>query len=167
MALLKFHTQRTDTRTQEQRRKALEFGQTGEQMAARFLTDLGYIILEHNYRRGHLEIDLIAESKKEVVFAEVKARTTTFGDKTPEEYVDEDKKRRMIAAGNAYVKLKKLQKTLRFDVIGILVDPQTQEITYRGHWENAFQPTTHSIGSGSYNGAWKWTHRNKTIGRKR
>ena len=142
-------------------------GIIGEAEATKMLEKKGFKVVEHNWRMGHLEIDLIAESKKEVVFAEVKARTTTFGDKTPEEYVDEDKKRRMIAAGNAYVKLKKLQKTLRFDVIGILVDPQTQEITYRGHWENAFQPTTHSIGSGSYNGAWKWTHRNKTIGRKR
>ena len=142
-------------------------GIIGEAEATKMLEKKGFKVVEHNWRMGHLEIDLIAESKKEVVFAEVKARTTTFGDKTPEEYVDEDKKRRMIAAGNAYVKLKKLQKTLRFDVIGILVDPQTQEITYRGHWENAFQPTMHSIGSGSYNGTGTWTHRNKTIGRKR
>ena len=142
-------------------------GIIGEAEATKMLEKKGFKVVEHNWRMGHLEIDLIAESKKEVVFAEVKARTTTFGDKTPEEYVDEDKKRRMIAAGNAYVKLKKLQKTLRFDVIGILVDPQTQEITYRGHWENAFQPTMHSIGSGSFNGTGTWRHRNKTIGRKR
>ena len=142
-------------------------GIIGEAEATKMLEKKGFKVVEHNWRMGHLEIDLIAESKKEIVFAEVKARTTTFGDKTPEEYVDEDKKRRMIAAGNAYVKLKKLQKALRFDVIGILVDPVTQEITYRGHWENAFQPTMYSIGSGSYNGAWKWSHRNKTIGRKR
>ena len=140
-------------------------GIIGEAEAAKMLEKKGFKVVEHNWRMGHLEIDLIAESKKEVVFAEVKARTTTFGDKTPEEYVDEDKKRRMIAAGNAYIKLKKLQKALRFDVIGILVDPDTQEITYRGHWENAFQPTMHSIGSGSYNGAWKWGHRNKRIGK--
>ena len=142
-------------------------GIIGEAEATKMLEQKGFKVVEHNWRMGHLEIDLIAESKKEVVFAEVKARTTTFGDKTPEEYVDEDKKRRMIAAGNAYIKHKKLQKTLRFDVIGILVNPQTQEITYRGHWENAFQPTMRSIGSSSYNGVGRWTHRNKTIGRKR
>ena len=142
-------------------------GIIGEAEATKMLEKKGFKVVEHNWRMGHLEIDLIAENKKEVVFAEVKARTSTFGDKTPEEYVDENKKRRMIAAGNAYIKSKKLQKSLRFDVIGILVNPETQEITYRGHWENAFQPTTHSIGSASYNGAWAWGHRNKTIGRKR
>ena len=140
-------------------------GIIGEAEAAKMLEKKGFKVVEHNWRMGHLEIDLIAESKKEVVFAEVKARTTTYGDKTPEEYVDEDKKRRMIAAGNAYIKLKRLQKTLRFDIIGILVDPNTQEVTYRGHWENAFQPTMRSIGSSSYSGTWKWGHRNKRIGK--
>ena len=139
-------------------------GIIGEAEAAKMLEKKGFKVVEHNWRMGHLEIDLIAESKKEVVFAEVKARTTTFGDKTPEEYVDEDKKRRMIAAGNAYVKLKKLQKALRFDVIGILVDPQTQEITYRSHLENAFQPQIKSMNTGFFNGQCKWGHRNKTIG---
>ena len=48
----------------------------------------GFRIVERNWRMGHLEVDLIAESRKEIVFAEVKARTTTYGGKMPEEYVD-------------------------------------------------------------------------------
>ena len=72
MALLKFHTHREHSRTQDERRESLEFGKTGEQMAARYLADQGYVILEHNYRRGHLEIDLIALDKDEVVIVEVK-----------------------------------------------------------------------------------------------
>ena len=59
-------------------------GIIGEAEAAKMLEKKGFKVVEHNWRMGHLEIDLIAESKKEVVFAEVKARTTTFGDKTPE-----------------------------------------------------------------------------------
>ena len=39
MALLRFHTQRTDNRTPEERREALEFGKIGEQMTAKYLTD--------------------------------------------------------------------------------------------------------------------------------
>ena len=60
MALLKFHMEKKHKTTPEERREALEFGKIGEQMTAKYLTDKGYIILEHNYRRGHLEIDLIA-----------------------------------------------------------------------------------------------------------
>jgi putative endonuclease len=142
-------------------------GIIGEEEAVRMLEEKGFRILEHNWRMGHLEVDLIAENKKEMVFAEVKARTTTFGGKMPEEYVDEDKKRRMTAAANAYIKLHKTEKRPRFDIIGIIVDAETKEITYRGHLEDAFTPTIRTIGSGSYSGQWRWSHRTKTIGSKR
>ena len=142
-------------------------GIKGEEEASKILEEKGFRIVERNWRMGHLEIDLIAESKKEIVFAEVKARTTTFGNIQPEEYVDENKKRRMIAAGNAYIKHRKTDKVLRFDIIGILVDPQTNNVVYKNHLENAFQPSMHTISSGSQSGQWKWSHRNKTIGSKR
>ena len=141
-------------------------GIIGEAEATKMLEQKGFRILEHNWRMGHLEMDLIAEGKKEIVFAEVKARTTTFGDKTPEEYVDENKKRRMIAAANAYLKQRKIEKTPRFDIIGILVDAETNEITYKGHWENVFQPQMKTMNSGSLSGSWKWLHRSKTIGKR-
>lgn len=142
-------------------------GIIGEAEAAKMLEQKGFKVLEHNWRMGHLEIDLIAESKTEIVFAEVKARTTLYGDIRPEEYVDENKKRRMIAAGNAYIKHRKTDKSLRFDIIGILVDPQTQQITYRCHMENAFHPEIKSVNTGFFNGQSRWIHRNKTIGTRR
>ena len=138
-------------------------GIIGETEAAKMLEQKGFRIVEHNWRMGHLEVDLIAENKKEIVFAEVKARTTTYGGKMPEEYVDEDKKRRMTAAANAYIKYRKIEKIPRFDIIGILVNPKNNEITYRNHLENAFQPRTRTITSGSCSGSWRWSHRGKTI----
>ena len=71
-------------------------GIKGEEEAAKMLEAKGYKILEHNWRLGHWEIDLIAENDKEIVFVEVKARTTMFGNIRPEEYVDEDKKRECV-----------------------------------------------------------------------
>ncbi len=141
-------------------------GIIGESEAARMLEKKGFKIMEHNWRMGHLEMDLIAESRKEIVFAEVKARTTMYGDIRPEEYVDENKKRRMIAAANAYMKYRKIEKRPRFDIIGIGVNAETGEITYRSHLEDAFQPYTRTISSGSFSGAWKWGHRNKVIGKR-
>ena len=127
-------------------------GIIGEEEASKILKKKGYRILEHNWRMGHLEIDLIAENRKEIVFIEVKARTSTFGDKRPEEYVDDIKKQRLTAAANSYIKYNKIEKTPRFDIIGILVDPETQEITYRCHIEK-----------NSYSGSWKWSHKNHVI----
>ena len=141
-------------------------GIIGEEEAARLLERKGFRIVEHNWRMGHLEVDLIAESRDEIVFAEVKARTTTYGGKMPEEYVDEDKKRKIIAAANAYIKYKKIEKLPRFDIIGILVNPQSNEIAYRNHLENAFHPKVKTIHSGSFSGTWKWIHRGRTIWKK-
>ena len=134
-------------------------GIKGEEEAAKMLKDKGYTILAHNWRLSHYEIDLIAENKQEIVFVEVKARTTMFGNIRPEEYVDEAKKRRMITSGNAYMRHAKSNKALRFDVIGIVVDPQTMEVTYRTHIENAFQPATRAISHGSHSASWLWGHK--------
>lgn len=142
-------------------------GIIGETEAAKMLEAKGFKILEHNWRMGHLEVDLIAASKTEIVFAEVKARTSTFGNRMPEEYVDEDKKRRMTAAANAYIKYHKIEKTPRFDIIGLIIHPQTGEITYRGHLENAFIPRLRTIHANSYSGVLRWHHRGHTIGRKK
>lgn len=139
----------------------------GETEAAKMLEAKGFKIIERNWRMGHLEVDLIAESKNEIVFVEVKARTTTFGDRMPEENVDEIKRKRMVAAANAYIKYRKIDKLPRFDIIGILVNPESGEVTYRNHLENAFQPSLKTVSSGSYSGKWRWSHRTKTIGRKR
>lgn len=142
-------------------------GIIGETEATQMLEKKGYKVIEHNWRMGHLEVDLIAENSKEIVFVEVKARTSTFGDRMPEENVDEIKRRRIISAANAYIKYRKIEKQPRFDIIGILVNPTSGEVTYRNHLENAFQPQVRTIHSGTYSGQWRWSHRTKTIGRRR
>ena len=111
-------------------------GIIGESEATKMLEKKGFRILERNWRMGHLEVDLIAENKKEIVFVEVKARTCILNGKMPEENVDEIKMRRITAAANAYLKYHKIEKQPRFDVVGILVDRNTNEITYRNSTEN-------------------------------
>ena len=136
-------------------------GLIGESEAAKMLEKKGFKVVERNWRMGHLEVDLIAEGRKEIVFVEVKARTSTFGNIMPEEYVDEDKRRKITAAANAYIKYKKTDKTLRFDVIGILVDPDTHEVTYRGHWESAYAPQIRTITTNSFSGQCNWGNHHK------
>ena len=142
-------------------------GILGEEEATKMLKKKGFRVTEHNWRMGHLEVDLIAENKNEIVFIEVKARTTSYGNILPEEYVDETKRRRMIAAANAYIKHNKIEKSPRFDIIGIIVDAKNKEILYRNHLENVFIPQMRTTYSNSFSGSWTWQHRGKTIGRKR
>ncbi len=134
MALLKFHTPRTNNRTPGERREALEFGKMGEQMAARYLTDKGYIMLEHNYRRGHLEIDLIALDGDELVIVEVKSRAydTIL---QPEEAVDHMKRLALIRLANEYVKTHGRKENVRFDIVTIVSREGGAEIK---HLKNAY-----------------------------
>lgn len=134
MALLKFHTQQTDNRTPEERREALEFGKMGEQMTARYLTDKGYIILEHNYRRGHLEIDLIALDGDELVIVEVKSRAYD-NILQPEAAVDHKKRQALIRLANEYVKSHNRKENVRFDIITVVSKEGGTEIK---HLKNAY-----------------------------
>ena len=70
----------------------------------------------------------------------------------------------MAAAANAYIKYHKIDKKIRFDIIGLIVNQATQEITYQCHLENAFVPRVRTVHANSYNGQWRWSHRNHTIG---
>ena len=134
MALLKFHVHRENNRTPEERREALEFGKMGEQMAARYLADKGYIILEHNYRRGHLEIDLIALDGDELVIVEVKSRAYDTIMR-PEEAVDHKKRLALIRLTNEYVKTHRRKENVRFDIVAIVSNASGTQIK---HIKNAY-----------------------------
>lgn len=94
-------------------------GQAGEDRAARFLEKRKYRILERNYRTPSGEIDLIALHEGELVFVEVKTRTSgAFG--APELAVNPRKQLRMVKAALGYLKYKNLhQMPCRFDVVAI------------------------------------------------
>ena len=140
-------------------------GNIGEEIACQIMRKKGFRIVDTNWRFGHLEMDVIAINKKEIVFLEVKTRTSTFSDKRPEEYVDELKKRRMVAAANAYIKMNNIEQAPRFDIIGLIMNPLTHEIIGSTHLEDAFSPSIRTIGKSSYSGQDRWHHRRKTIGR--
>jgi putative endonuclease len=140
-------------------------GQIGEETACQMMKKKSFRIVETNWRFGHLEMDIIAVSRKEIAFVEVKTRTSTFGDKQPEEYVDELKRRRMAAAANAYIKFHQIELVPRFDIIGILMDPNTYEVKELTHLEDAFLPPQRTIGKSSFSGQGRWKHRGRVIGK--
>ena len=132
-------------------------GQLGEQLAADLLKRKGYKILATNWKFRHLEIDIIAATKKEIAFVEVKTRTSTFGGR-PENAVNATKKRRLAAAAKAYLSYNNESRNPRFDVVSILLNPNG-EIEEIQHFEKAFQsqPTYRAITS--FLGKWRWFSR--------
>jgi len=101
------------------------FGNSSEELAANYLIDLGYKIIERQYSNKLGEIDLIAMDGREVVFVEVKARKTAeFG--YPEEAVTPSKLRKIGNTGLVYLRREGLESAdYRIDVIAIefYVDP--------------------------------------------
>jgi len=112
-------------------------GRKGEDLAAQYLLDNGYQILERNWRYGKGEVDIICSNESYLVIAEVKTRSTVlFGE--PQEAVDRKKRKYLVSAGDAYVNLKNINLEVRFDIISVIIDEQRHTIR---HIEDAFYPT--------------------------
>ncbi|MDP2944465.1 MAG: YraN family protein [bacterium] len=61
--------------------KTKEIGQRGEAIALEYLKKAGYRIIALNYRSRRLEIDIIAQRDKRLIFLEVKTRFQNKADK--------------------------------------------------------------------------------------
>jgi putative endonuclease len=113
-----------------------DLGKLGEELAAIYLIEKGYEILEKNWCHGKAEIDLIAYSNKQLIFIEVKTRSSiAFG--YPEESVKEAKKRLMQFAAEEYIDLMNHQGEVRFDIISIHFFKGNHTLK---HIEDAFWP---------------------------
>jgi putative endonuclease len=98
--------------------KHIQTGKWGEQLAGRYLTAKGYVILETNWRHSHWEVDIIAEKDNVLHFIEVKTRRTKkFG--LPEDSVGNKKIRHLIHAAEQYLYLNPVWKRIQFNILAI------------------------------------------------
>ncbi|HUU29492.1 MAG TPA: YraN family protein [archaeon] len=115
-------------------------GLCGEEAAARYLEDRGFEILEHRYRFGHKEIDLIARKDELVVFVEVKSRgNESFGPAVTS--IPPSKQRKLVEAARGYLLDKEPggpERQYRFDVI-LLHPPESDGKVYLEHITDAFR----------------------------
>lgn len=96
-----------------------ELGREGEVLACEFLVQHGYTIKATNWRSGHTEIDIIAENAENLIFVEVKTRSTgEYGH--PEESVDATKQQFLAQTARQYLEQNPIDKEIRFDVISIV-----------------------------------------------
>jgi len=100
--------------------KHTEIGRNGEQIAMNFLKNKGYSIKALNWRHGREEIDIIAFDGKELVFVEVKTRSS-FSLGFPEEAVHDRKQAAIKKTAAAYLDLYNQELMIRFDIISVLL----------------------------------------------
>ncbi len=101
-------------------------GKEKEFLAASFLTEQGFRIIERNFRCRAAEIDLIAWDGNILSFIEVKYRSSSrCGD--PLEAVGANKQRKIYEAALFYIAKKGVASDtqMRFDVVSILGDDIT------------------------------------------
>lgn len=116
-----------------------EMGKWGEDVAAAYLRQKGYVIRERDWRSGKRDIDIIALTPDSltVVFVEVKTRLPDSA-MAPEEAVDVVKIRNLCVAADNYVKMYGVEEELRFDIITVVgtrgCEPRIE------HIEDAFNP---------------------------
>src|ERR1700743_2034319 len=97
-----------------------EIGIKGEQIAADFLLNKGYIIVERNWRAGKKEVDVIAFKDNILVFAEIKTRSNSALC-YPEETVNRKKQFFLRTAADEYMQHNPQYINVRFDIISIIM----------------------------------------------
>lgn len=113
-----------------------KWGAEAEQIAAEYFISHGYTVRERNWKCGKLEIDLILEIERTIVFVEVKARKD--GSQDPIEAVGKDKRRRIIRAADSYLQSIPLLYQYRFDIFAITGDRNEYKFE---HYADAYMPT--------------------------
>jgi putative endonuclease len=108
-------------------------GRAGEDLAAAFLAEKGYKVVDRNFRCSGGEIDIVCEDGKALVFVEVKTRSrATRGE--PGEAIGPAKKKRLVKAASLYLSRRRAwSRPCRFDLVGVLfLDGETLV----EHWED-------------------------------
>jgi putative endonuclease len=111
-------------------------GQKGEEIAAGYLVDEGYKILEKNWRFKKIELDIIARKDDLIVVVEVKTRTSRFVENLSE-IVPRKKQKSIILAADAFIDKKELSNEVRFDIIFIELKDDSYHLD---HLKEAFTP---------------------------
>lgn len=115
-----------------------QLGEEGEKIAVNYLKSRGYLIYHTNWRMGHLEVDIIAEDHGELVFVEVKTRSSDkYGD--PEYAVEYKKEKDIIRIASVYLENLHLEIPARFDIVSIIIGDKKSNVT---HFEDAFSAMT-------------------------
>ena len=92
-----------------------KLGEFGEEKVNRYLLDMGYMVLERNWRVGHRELDFVCLDGEVLVVVEVKTRADD--DVSLLDLLDYRKKRNLQAAGAAYLTKKNIHREIRFDLV--------------------------------------------------
>ena len=117
-----------------------ELAKQGEELAAKYLENKGYTVLERNFRASRTEIDLIVEKDQHLIFVEVKTRSYHTIDSAVEN-ITYRKIRHISRTALQYINQNPAlsKHNTRFDVIIALYNKWEESYKIH-HFEDAFLP---------------------------
>ena len=118
----------------------MRLGKRGETEACRYLTAKGHVIVDRNWRSGHLEIDLVTLDGSGLHFVEVKSRTAPFT-AHPLDSVGRTKQKRVADAAKAWLhsekKIISADVEVFFDVVSVIFAGEEVRVEY---YPQAYMP---------------------------
>ncbi|HEY6989644.1 MAG TPA: YraN family protein [Bryobacteraceae bacterium] len=110
-------------------------GKRGEDLAHRYLRQMGFTIVARNYRPGaDSEVDIVARRGDLLIFVEVKTRTSSEASH-PDRAIDLQKQEHIARAARSYVTRAGIEwNRVRFDTIAVVLDDPPSIV----HHEDAF-----------------------------
>ncbi|MFN5921794.1 MAG: YraN family protein [Bacteroidota bacterium] len=112
-----------------------KFGQWGEDFAVQYLEKKGYTVLARNYTYDRVEVDIICRLGDEIIFVEVKARSSDMM-AYPEKSEGKAKQRHMRMAAEQFMDENSLLLPARFDIVALVKGEKFEVL----HIEDAFYP---------------------------
>lgn len=113
-----------------------KLGRYGEEAALRYLKKQGYRLVTCNFYCPYGELDLVMQQGRELVFVEVKTRTSQrFG--APEDSVNRQKLRKLRQTIAVYLEQVTLRySSIRLDVVAVDLEPRTHRVLAVRHFQN-------------------------------
>lgn len=115
-----------------QKLKKKEIGKIGENIACDYLKQKEYKVIERNFRCRQGEIDIIAIDilKEEIVFIEVKSRTSLeYGE--PAEAVDRIKQKHIYQSARYYIYKNEIKDiAIRLDIIEVYLYRNNNKVNH-------------------------------------
>ena len=108
-------------------------GRAGEEIALAFLIQQGYKFITTNFRSKVGELDIVAKNGTQIVFIEVKTRSSTaFG--APSKAITPKKLHSLIQTAEYFLRVNNLGQNYRIDAVEVLV--KGSEVTSINHIKN-------------------------------
>lgn len=115
-------------------------GRGGEDLSCRYLVENGHVILDRNWRAGHLEIDIVSMDRDGIHFVEVKSRTLPM-EAEPQDSVTPAKQKKLYEAARRYLagrrRMLSGDRECHFDIIAVVFDRDRADLRF---FPDAFIP---------------------------